>query len=230
MITSIATISLFILVAFLIYVIYCFSFYDDNKANEYLLKFNTDSYDFVYDHMYNNDNISKEKYNYSVNLMFKKNMLEELYDLYYSSITKEEFMNDYYYGNNVNLSDIKYITKGKTNLFKRKKIEYYSIDIKSKSGNKSSFGIKTDISLVVEPNSKLIVDEEECKIENNECFFPYILGGLHSVKYVVGDSSYFALLNIVDDDYVVDVNKIDKMVRINKVEDVIEDIDINLDE
>ncbi len=230
LITSVVTVSLFVFVAFLLYVIYCFSFYDSNKENEFLVNFNTEAYDFVYDNLYGSDHITKEEYNYSVNLMFKKNMLNEIYDLYYSDLDKEEFLDSYYFGNNVKPKDIKFIKEGKTNLFRRRSILYYSIKITSNSGVKTDFGIRNDIQLLLSDDSHLIVDDRECDIKENVCLIPYVLGGLHTLKYEVGGIKYFGLLLINEDNMKVDVSTLGTLVRINTPEETLDDIDINFDE
>ena len=229
-ITSIVTVSLFVFVSFLLYVIYCFSFYDSNQENEYLLNFNSESYDFVYDHMNNKNYISKNSFNYSVNLMFRKNKLKEIYNLYYSDLNEDDFINNYYYGNNISLEDIEFIKDGKTNLFKRRTIEYASITIWSRSGNKSSFGVKNNLKLKVGDNSKITIDEVGCEIKNNTCIISYILGGLHTVKYKVEDVEYFGLLNVINNNSEIDISNLDSLVRINNDQEIEDDIDINLNE
>ena len=230
LITSVVTVSLFLFVSFLLYVIYCFSFYDRNQENEFLVNFNTESFDFVYDNMYGTEHLTKEEYNYGVNLMFRKNLLNEIYNLYYSDMDKQEFLDNYYFLSNVKLKDIKFIKDGKTNLFNRRNILYYSIKITSNNGNETYFVVRNGIKLLVKDDSNLIVDDRVCNIKNNVCSISYVLGGLHTIKYEVEGIKYFGLLLINEDNISVDVSTIDSLVKIVTPEDTLNDIDINLSE
>lgn len=229
-ITTVVTIFLFSFVLFLIYVIYCFSFYDKNQEDVYLSNYNMGKYDFFYDKMVYNKYITKEDFNYSVNLMFKKNKLNEIYNTYYSNLNNAEFINTYFFRRNVSLDDIRFLSQGKTSLFKRKKLLYKSITIRSVNGLESSFGVKKDISFVVDDNTKLSIDEKGCEVKDNICSYSYIMGGLHTVLYEIGDVTYFGLVNVVKDESKIDINGLDSLIKVNNVLDVVDDIDVSLDE
>ena len=60
-ITAGITFVLFAFVIFLMYLIYCYSYYDNRQADIYLENYNRDSWDYVYEHWYQNEELSKEK-------------------------------------------------------------------------------------------------------------------------------------------------------------------------
>lgn len=218
-IASFISVFLFMFISFLIYVVYCFSFYDKNQIDKYINNFNNGSYDFVYNNMVNKEKINKEDFNYSINLMFNNEELESIYNDYFTSINKEIFIDKYSFSNKVDNDYFSFKETGKTTFFERKKIEYDKVIVKSKDG-KSTFGVLNNITLNVENNSKLIIDNKECKITDNKCVFEYLLSGLHTIKYESGSNTYFGIVNIVLDNSSIDITTIDDLVKIDDVKGV----------
>ena len=227
-ITTLISVLLFTFVVFLIYIVYCFSFYDKNLTNKFINNFNNGSYDFVYNNMLDSKEIEKNSFNYSINLMFKKDMLEEIYNKYYSESNKDEFFDNYYYGKKADIDSFSFKEEGKTSFFKRKKLSYDKITIFSNNKTMSSFGVKKDVKLLVEENSSLTVDEIECKITDNYCHFDYILGGLHTVTYNNGNDSYFGLVNVIYSSSEIEITNLSSLVKIDGVKGVVIDNTITL--
>ena len=227
-ITTLISVLLFTFVVFLIYIVYCFSFYDKNLTNKYINNFNNGSYDFVYNNMVNSKEIDKDSYNYSINLMFKKDSLEDIYNKYYRDSNKEEFFDNYYYGRNVLVDGFSFKEEGKTSFFKRKKISYDKITIFTNNRTMSSFGIKKDVKLLVEKDSSLIVDEKECKIIDNYCHFDYILGGLHTITYDNGNDTYFGLVNVIYSSSEIEITNLSSLIKIDGVKGAVLDNRISL--
>ncbi len=207
---------LFLLVVFLIYVIYCFSYFDSNQEDKLFKSFNTGSYDFVYDNLENNKEIDKDLYNYNVNLNFNNKTLKEVHDKYYSDQNLDEFLNKYLFSNRVEEKDVHYSYEGKTTLTKRRVIKYKSINIKTDS-LKSSFGVMKNVSFNVLDDSLLIIDEQNCSIKDRVCHFDYILGGLHTLVYEHDNIKYFALVNVIGDNTSIDVVNEDSLVKFSEV-------------
>jgi len=229
-ITALVTILLFGLVIFLLYVIFCYSFYDKSQEENIIENFNNGNYDSFYDTLFDKKYISKEEYNYSINLMFKKNELNEIYNKYYSDLKYEEFINKYYYRNRLTIDDLKVITEGKTTLFKRRITYCSSIKIRNNNDEFSSFGVKKDVSFSVDEDIKLVIDERGCELKDKVCHYDYILGGLHTVKYEKDGIEYFGLVNVVKDNSNITIDNLDSLVKIVDVTDVIDNIDVSLDE
>ena len=211
-ITALITICLFSFVFFLIYVVYCFAFFDKNQENEYLNYFNSGNYEFIYNNMVGLDSISKEDFNYTVNLMFKRTKLNEIHHQYYSNIDINDFMNDYYYGGYINADNLELSFNGKTDLFSRRSLRYKKIKVTTISGNHSIFGVMKDINILVDYNSVLLVDGKDCDVTSRSCYYKYLLGGLHTIEYTNGDIKYFGIINITKDNQEIILNNLENLV------------------
>ena len=218
-ITAFITIFLFSFVFFLIYVVYCFAFFDKNQENEYLKNFNSGSYEFVYDNLVGQENITKEEYDYSVSLMFKRTKLNDIHHKYYSDMDINDFMDTYYYGGYVNMDDLVLTFNGKTDLFNRRSLRYQKIKVNTISGNNSVFGVMKDIYLLVDSNTKLYVDDIECEMANRGCYYKYLLGGLHTIMYEKEDAKYFGIINIIKDNQEISINNLENLVVVKEDQD-----------
>lgn len=221
--TLIITFLLFSFIIFLIYLLYCFAYYDKNQEEEYYNYVLNEEYDFIYENMADKDGISKDKFNKVLDIMYDKKNLKDIYYLYYrdsDAIELEDFINKYYYGDaKITSDDIIYSINGKTGLFKRRAIFYKSINLVNKKGHKSSLGVKRNVSFIVEDGSKLKIDNEEVECNQGVCSANKIFGGLHEINYVSNGYEYYGLINIVKDKQSIEITNIDTLVRIDLVSD-----------
>lgn len=212
---------LFLFVIILIYLVYCFAYYDDNQKSIFIDKINNKKYDFVYENMVNNDKLSLNEFYKVLNLMNDKEKLKIIYDKYYSDKDlykdEEEFINTYYYGDSEIIEEnVSFGEVGKTSLFKRKRFYFENIDVINNSNNKVSLGIKNDIMLNVEDNVIIVVDDKEINCVSNNCNIDYIFGGLHLVFYKSSNLEYIGILNIDRNGQIIDITNLDNLVKISK--------------
>lgn len=221
--TMIITFLLFSFIIFLIYLLYCFAYYDKNQEEQYYNNILNEKYDLVYDNMADKDGLTKERFNKVLNIMYDKKSLKDIYYLYYrdnDTILLEDFIEKYYYGNaNISSDDIIYSVNGKTSLFKRRAIFYKSITLVNEKGHKSSLGVKRNVSFIVEDGSKLKIDNEEVECNQGVCTSNKIFGGLHEINYVSNGYEYYGLINIVKDKQSIEITNVDTLVRIDLVSD-----------
>lgn len=227
--TLIITGFLFFFILFLLYLLYCFAYYDKNQEEIYYTNIVDKKYDYIYTNIVDKDGLSKDDFNKSIKLMDNQKNLKDIYYLYYRNsdiITLEDFISKYYYGDaKIEKENIEYSSNGKTTLFKRRAIFYKSINLINKNGNKSSIGVKRNISFKVEGKSSIKIDDKELKCVNGECTLAKVFGGIHEIRYVSNGFEYYGLINIIKDKQVIEVTNIDELVRV----DLINDNDILVD-
>lgn len=207
---------LFTFLIFLIYLVYCYTFYDRDKENNYIAKFNNAEYQFVYDHLANNQ-LSYDDFLIPINIMYNKNNLTQIYNTYYSqsSIELTEFLDTYYYGNRlISHDNVTFETIGKTSLIKRAELKYQYIEVFNKIGKTSTIGLLNDITIEINDNSLVEIDGHQLDCSNNKCSISAIYGGLHKLKYQNNNITYFCLVNINKDKGQIDVNLLDNLVNI----------------
>lgn len=212
---------LFLFILILVYLVYCFAYYDDNQKSVFVDKYNSKKYDFVYENMVNNDKLSLNDFYISLSLMKDKDKLKIVYDKYYSDKDlykdEEDFINTYYYGDSEIIEDnISFMEVGRTSLFKRKKFYFENIDVINNSNNKVNLGIKNDIILNIEDSGIIVVDDKEINCNNNSCHIDYIFGGLHLVFYKSNNLEYIGILNINRSGQIIDITNLDNLVKISK--------------
>lgn len=222
------TILLFSFIAFLIYLLYCYAFYDEYQKEIFLNKVNENNYSFIYKNMAGKDNLSEEKFNKTIKLMTDYRELKNIYYLYYRNsgiMSLEEFIKIYYYEDiKVSSSDVSYSSNGKTGLFSRKAIYYNQITLINDKGYLTTLGVIRNVKFNVEENSILRIDNEEVECNNGVCDVSKIFGGLHEISYISNGYEYYCLLNIYKDDQKIDVTNLEQLVRI----DIISDNDIEV--
>lgn len=194
----------FAFISLLIYTIYCYAFYNSNVEEKLLEKYNFRKYDDIYDNLFNEANLSKEDFMKPITLMYDESELETIYKTYYinSSIYQNmsDFISKYYYGDNqIKREDIVYNKIGDTNLFKRAKILYESINVHSRSGEKSSLGTIKDLKIKTENNSEIKIDGNKVDCNNNICQIDYFFKGIHEIIYTSNGYTYYGLININDE-------------------------------
>lgn len=200
------------------YVLYVYGIYDKKNKDLYLEEFNNGNFSYVYSNLVNNSNgefVNEDKYNDVIELMYNKNVLNEIYKNYYIDeyASVDEFFDLYFFGySDIDLDSIDFASEGKTNLFNRKKLYYKYIEVTNKSGVKSILGVFNNIKLNVFGNGELYVDD--VKVECNEsCIIPEMFGGLHKISYNIDDKEYFGLINVgIDKAF----NLMDELVEVKK--------------
>ncbi len=230
------TISLFSFIIFLVYLLYCFAYYDKNQEELYFAKIENKKYDYIFDNMSDKDGLSKDKYDKALNMIFDSKNLKNIYYLYYKDsdvFELEDFLNKYYYGDvDIKASDVTYSQNGKTGLFTRRAIFYKSIDLTNKKGHKTSIGVKRNVSFKIEAGSSLKIDNDLVGCKDGLCNVSKIFGGLHEISYVSNGYEYYGLVNIVKDKQSIDVTNIDNLVRMDIVSnnDILKDdySDVNI--
>ncbi len=213
------TLSLFTFICFLLYLIYCFAYYDDYKLDEYFNKYNDGQYTFIYNNMADKDGLEEKEFTRIVNLMNDKKELKEKYYLYYGlSETKiDEFFDEYYFGDSkVGNDDITYTSNGKTGIFSRKAIFYDDINISNKKGNKVSLGVKRNIKFLVEDEAILFIDGKSISCDGGECLVRKMFGGLHEVQYTSNNIKYFAIVNVKDDEEEISITNLESLIKITE--------------
>ncbi len=225
MITLGITSFLFFFVIFLVYLIYCFAYYDENQEGIFVTKFNNGNYDYVYDNFFNKEEIDKDKYYDVINLMYDKVTLKNIYYLYYKNSVYEnldEFINEYYFGDNeIIVDDILFASVGKTGFFTRRDLFYSTIKVESNSGLKSSIGLKKNIKFMVEESSTIMLDSKNLECLGGECKLDRLLGGLHTIYYISNGHKYYGIINVTKDDEVIDVTSNKSLIKIDSV--IVED-------
>lgn len=216
------TLFLFSFIIFLIYLVYCYAYYDEYQKSIYTDKFNTTNSKYIYDNLFNDSNLTYDDFNISYNVMYDKNNLKNIYYLYYKDSglfnNLEEFFRTYYYGTSkVEVSDIDFQEYGKTNLFRRKSLDYKYIKVQSMDGYNSILGLLHKIEFNVEEASELAIDNKILECTNNTCIIDDIFGGLHTINYRSNGINYYGIVNINKDNQNVEVTNLDSLIRIEKM-------------
>ena len=203
--TTSITLLITLFIATLLYIIYCYGYYDNSIKTEYLNKYNEQKYDYIYEKLEKEDK-TLDEYNIVINLMFNKTKLENIYNKYYSNnYNLEEFFNKYYFGNKIELNNIEYKKEGKTNLINRSNITINKINIKNENQT-TTLGLLKNITISKEDNSKLTIDRIEIEC-NNECIIDKIYGGRHEITYDSNGNEYYGLININKDNQIIDITQ-----------------------
>lgn len=214
--TTIISTTLFLFIGFLIYTIYCYSFYDTNKEKEITKIYNNHEYEKLYNITITN-NLSYEKFTKPLTIMYDLTNLKNIYKNYYkdSSITEEDFINTYYYGNNkITKEDIEFISTGKTNLIKRKQYNIKNIKVSNDTTN-TLIGILNNINISIEDNTILTIDNNNISCNNNICSINNIFGGLHEITYKNNDITYYGIINLKSSNITLDITLLDNLIKIS---------------
>lgn len=211
---------LFTFITFLIYLVYCYAYYDKNLENIYTDLYNQKEYAKIYENMSNEAQLSRELYNIPLNLMYDKNNLKNIYYTYYketSMFTLETFLNTYYYGDVIiDRNNINFEYLNKTSLIHRAKIKYNSINLKSAANFQTSLGLKKNITFKIENNASVFLDGEKISCDQELCQIEAIFGGLHKINYKSNNKDYFTLVSIKENNEVIDISTIDTLITTTK--------------
>ena len=215
------TILLFGFIIFLLYVIYCYAYYDKYQEQVYIDNINNNKYSFIYDNLDNKGSLTYEQFISHINRITNKDNLIEIYKTYYkdSGLYNEDSFIDKYFFNNIKVDskDVLFTSKGDTNLFERKKLYYKDIKISNGSLN-SVIGVLNKVNFKVEDNSILRVDNKELECINNVCTIDIMYGGLHEISYVSNGYEYYALVNVYKDKQNINVTNLDSLVKKSELE------------
>ena len=213
------TLFTFAFISLLIYIIYCYGYYDLEQEDSLIEKYNLKKYDDIYQNLVNDDNLTLDEYSIVITNMFDETQLEKIYNTYYQYkdifSSKDDFISTYYFGENqITSDDITFKKDGKTTLFTRSKIMYDNINITSRNGLKSSIGINSNLIITIEQNSLLKIDNKTIECHENECNIKSIFKGIHEINYTSNGYTYYGLLNITDQE-IIDITNNDTLVTID---------------
>lgn len=214
------TVILFGFIVFLLYVIYCYAYYDKYLEYEYANSFNNRDYSFVYEKMVGKGNLTYEQFIKSIDNIIDKDRLEDIFDTYYKDsglYNKEEFLNTYLYEvNGLTEENIKFSTNGNTNLFTRRAIFYDEIKI---SNEKDSvvLGVFNKVTFNVENNSVLRIDNKDLECSNGVCVIDKMYGGIYAISYISNGYEYYGLVNVNKDKQSINVTNLDSLVKVKEV-------------
>ncbi len=216
------TFFLFSFIAFLIYLLYCYAYYDKSLEETYYKEIADYNYNYFYDNLIDKDGLDREDFDKTVKLMTSVNELKNVFYLYYKNsdiYSLEEFLSIYYYGDyKISSDDVVFSFNGKTSLFKRKAIFYDEVHLNN-GVSKSTWGVLRNIQFNVEENSTLKVDNNELSCDNGVCKDFKIFGGLHEIIYESNNYQYYGIVNVSKDKQVIDITNLDSLVRIDLVTD-----------
>lgn len=226
------TFFLFSFIAFLIYLLYCYAYYDKSLEQAYYNEIANYNYDYFYDNLIDKDGLNKEDFDKTIELMTSLKELKNVYYLYYKNsdiYSLEEFLSIYYYGDyKINIDDVVFSSNGKTGLFKRKAIFYDEVYLNNDVSN-GTLGVLRSIQFNVEENSILKVDNNELSCDAGVCKIFKIFGGTHEILYTSNNYQYYGLVNISKDKQSIDITNLDSLVRIDLITDDSIIIDDNVD-
>lgn len=214
------TIILFGFIIFLLYVIYCYAYYDKYLEYEYANKFNNKEYKFVYDKMIGKGNLTYEQFIFGIENVSNKDKIKNIFNTYYKDsglYNEKDFLNTYLFDlKNITEENIKFSSNGKTNLFTRRAIFYDDIKVNNSNGF-IKFGVFNKVMFEVESNSILRVDNKELECSNNICTIDKLYGGIYEINYVSNGYEYYALVNINKDKQKINVTNLENLVKVKKV-------------
>lgn len=215
------TILLFGFIIFLLYVIYCYAYYDKYQEQVYIENINNKKYSFIYENLTNKGSLTYEQFISHLHKSTDKDNLLEIFNTYYKDsglYNEETFLNRYLFNNiKVDSEDVVFSYDGNTNLFERKNI--YIDEIKISNGTlNTTWGVINKVNFKVEDNSILRVDNKELECLNSVCTSDLMYGGLHEVSYVSNGYEYYALVNVYKDKQEINVTNLDSLVKISELE------------
>ncbi len=220
-ITISLTITFFLFILFLLYVIYCYSYYDNYLKDSYVKEFNHHNYNFIYNHLDNHEQLSITEFNSVIDLMYNKNTLKDLYNLYYKDSSLypdlDSFLNSFYYGDKlITTDDVIFTKKGQSTLFKRSEFTYNKINVSNQSGNTSALGVIDNVVFNIEENSQLTLDGNPLECLSDHCTISSMFMGLHEISYVSNGFTYFGLVNVTSNIRNINITILDSLVKINE--------------
>lgn len=214
------TLLLFSFIIFLLYIIYCYAYYDKYQEQIFIDNFNNKQYDFVYDKMIGKGSLTLEQLKNNMDNLTNKERLNTIFDIYYKDsglYTKEVFMDTYLFNiNNVTNEDITFGFNGKTNLFTRRAVFYDDVIVKSKKMS-TKIGVFNKVTFKIEENSILRVDNKEIECIDMYCSIDKIYGGIYEINYVSNGYEYYGLVNINKDKQSIDITNLDSLVKVREL-------------
>ena len=212
------TLALFSFIILLLYVIYCYAYYDKYLETTYIDNFNNKNYSFVYDKMVGKGDLTFEQFKSIINDLNDKDKLISIYNTYYkdSNYSLDEFLDTYLF-ENIITSNIKYSYNGKTNLLSRRALFYDEI-VLNNNNNSVTLGVFNKISFMVEDNSILRLDGKELDCLNKLCSIDKIYGGIYEISYISNGYEYYGLVNVSKDKQVIDITNLDSLIKVKELD------------
>ena len=206
LITILISSCLFMFLTILFYTLYCYAFYDKNQINKFVDKINNKEFQFIYEHFQDSDKISEKDFYSVINNTLDKETITNIYNEYYkNSISEEEFMNKYYYGDvELTRDNVEIKSSGKTTYGTRKKLSYKSINLK-KDNNEVNISVLNNINFITNVKTTINIDntlDMEC---NGRCTINDLLGGIHIINIKQYNKEYISVINISNSNTEIDL-------------------------
>lgn len=215
------TLLLFCFIIFLLYIIYCYAYYDKYLEQVYTDNINNSKYDLVYEKMVGKGNLTYEQFKTSIDNLTDKDRLSNIFNTYYKDsglYTMDTFLDTYYFKSiNVKTEDIKFTSNGKTNLFTRRAIFYDEINV-SNDKLSTSLGVFNKVNFQIEKNSILRVDNKDIECLEEVCTIDKIYGGIYEISYISNGYEYYGLVNINKDKQNINVTNLDSLIKVKELE------------
>lgn len=215
------TLILFGFIVFLLYVIYCYAYYDKYQEQIFTDSVNNGKYDFVYEKMVGKGNLTYEQFISGIEILKDKDGLINIFNTYYKDsglYNEADFIKEYLFTNiNIESKDIKFTSNGKTNLFTRRAIFYDEITL-SNGNQKVILGAFNKVMFKIENNAVLRFDNRDLVCENNICIIDKIYGGIYEISYISNGYEYYGLVNINKDKQNIDITNLESLVKVRDLE------------
>ena len=211
------TVLLFSFIIAMLYIIYCYAYYDGYQEQVFIDNVNDNKYSFIYKKLVGKGSLTYEEFNSSIDLLTNKDRLSTIYDSYFKdsvAYPKEIFLNTYYFDEiKVDKDSILFGSNGNTNLFNRKALFYDEITV-SNGSISTVIGVLNKVSFKIEDTAILRVDNKQLDCAGSVCVVDKIYGGLHELSYVSNGYEYYALVNIYKDKQVINVSNSESLVKV----------------
>ena len=216
------TVLLFGFIIAMLYIIYCYAYYDGYQEQIFIDNVNNNKYSFIYKRLVGKGNLTYEEFNSSIDILINKERLSSIFDSYFKdsvAYSEEIFLNTYYFDEiKVDKENILFGSNGKTNLFNRKALFYDEIKI-SNGSISTVIGVLNKVSFKIEDNAILRLDNKQLDCSGNVCVINKIYGGLHELSYISNGFEYYALVNIYKDKQVINVSNSETLVKVDEYKD-----------
>ena len=214
------TLLVFGFIIFLLYIIYCYAYYDKYQEQVFTDNFNNKKYDLVYEKLIGKDNLTLEELKNNIDHLSNKERLNTIFNTYYKDsgiYTKESFLDNYLFDiTNINKKDITFGTNGKTTLVTKRALFYDNISVKSKK-LETKIGVFNKINFKIEDNSSLRISDKKIECINSHCSIDKIYGGIYEIRYTSNGYEYYGLVNIYKDKQVIDITNIESLVKVKNL-------------
>jgi len=98
-------------------------------------------------------------------------------------------------------------------------MKYFTINLKNNRGYKTSLGLKKDVTLKIEDNATLKLNDDLLSCPDSLCHIDNLFGGVYKIIYKSNKNEYFGLISITQDNEIIDISTLDNLVTINGNDD-----------